>query len=71
MSLSSLFLATILVGCGGLGEDGEGNDAATEQTGYFVDSPVEGFTYFTDTFSGQTLADGRFRYMAGESETSG
>jgi len=40
-----------------------------EQVGIFIDSPVTGLSYFTDTFSGETLEDGSFNYMTGEDVT--
>lgn len=39
------------------------------RTGVFVDSPVAGLTYATETRSGVTDDDGRFEYLPGESVT--
>ncbi len=67
---------TVLAGCGGggsssgspssqpAGQDGVGIVVVKEGT--FVDSPVEGLTYSTETQSGNTSAEGRFRFLEGE-----
>lgn len=62
-----------LIGCGGGGGGGGGaeNGGPTVQTGKFVDSPVGGLSYRTATRSGQTEADGSFRYLDGEIVTFG
>jgi len=39
------------------------------QTGHFVDSPVQGLTYETDSQSGITDADGAFTFLEGETIT--
>tara|TARA_R110001592_G_scaffold358929_1_gene664502 strand:+ start:3035 stop:4435 length:1401 start_codon:yes stop_codon:yes gene_type:complete len=46
----------------------DGNDGATPSTlkGVFVDSPVQGLTYETNTGGGVTNADGEFTYKTGE-----
>lgn len=44
-------------------------DLPKEQLGVFIDSPVQGLSYFTDTFSGETLEDGSFKYMQDETVT--
>lgn len=43
--------------------------AGTEGTGIFRDANVEGMNYVSGTLSGSTGADGRFRYIAGQSVT--
>lgn len=57
----------LMVACGG----GNGNPSTTANplTGFFIDSAVQGLTYTTATQSGTTLADGSFKYLAGESVT--
>ncbi|GAA0814244.1 hypothetical protein GCM10009111_10860 [Colwellia asteriadis] len=45
------------------------SDLATQQTGYFIDSPVEGLSYYSNTFEGVTNFDGSFEYMSDESVT--
>lgn len=59
--------ALLLVGCGG----GSSTPASENMvlTGVFVDSPVEGATYATQTQSGTTNAAGEFSYLAGEQVT--
>jgi len=47
--------------------EGESNDAVL--TGVFVDSPVRGLGFATETRSGTTDAEGQFEYLAGESVT--
>ena len=61
-----------LVACGGGGgSDGDraggADGGGTEtNTGIFVDSPVEGLRYVTDSQERQTDSDGQFNYRAGE-----
>ena len=60
-----------LIGCGGSG-DGVGSNSAPMsgiQEGVFVDSPVQGLHYETNTQSGTTDANGKFFYMEGETVT--
>jgi hypothetical protein len=57
-----------LTGCGG-GGSSDVTPAPAEplvQEGIFVDSPVEGIHYITDTQEGFTDSTGRFLYMDGE-----
>ena len=64
IALASLGLLSVaLVACGG-GSGGGGGTGTN--TGIFVDSPVEGLRYVTDSLDGQTDAGGRFNYRAGE-----
>jgi hypothetical protein len=62
-----------LIGCGGSGGgDGGGLNSASVsgvQDGVFVDSPVQGLHYETNTQSGTTDANGKFFYMEGETVT--
>lgn len=66
-----------LVGCGGSGGAGGGSSRSDEPPtqppaqsavleGRFVDGPVEGVEYRTDTISGVTGPDGTFQYRPGE-----
>ena len=67
---STLLAATILQACGG-------SDTTTPNTsqnpdsqvriGIFIDSPVEGIDFKTDTLHGKTNASGEFAYRDGES----
>ena len=57
-------LAVWLAGCGmGTGHLGTGTSSSQ---GHFMDSPVQGLHYETETHSGTTGADGRFNYEDGE-----
>ena len=60
-----------LIGCGGSGDGGGSNSApmSVVQEGVFVDSPVQGLHYETDTQSGTTDVNGKFFYMEGETVT--
>lgn len=74
IALASLGLLSLaLLACGGgsggpsVGSpSGSGDDGTAATTGIFVDSPVEGLRYVTDSLEGQTDAGGRFDYRAGE-----
>lgn len=81
---SALILATSLAiaACGGGGGgsnkgndpipgggDGGGGNDPTVQTGIFVDSPVAGISYKTETRSGVTNAFGEYDYVPGEEVT--
>ncbi|MBW7472658.1 hypothetical protein QQF73_16370 [Marinobacter sp. M216] len=76
-----LLFAFILVGCGGSG-DGGGNaengksteapvqtDESEASTGYFVDSPVKGLAYRTESQEGLSGPLGQFSYLPGETIT--
>ncbi len=71
---SSAVCAFLLVGCGGSSStpssdpvsESDSDTEATVLTGVFVDSPVEGATFFTETQSGMTNALGEFSYLATE-----
>jgi Cysteine-rich secretory protein family/Putative metal-binding motif len=58
------WIALALVGCGGGG--GSSASGAAVNEGTFVDSPVEGLTYSTETRFGITDSHGRFRFLEGE-----
>jgi len=63
--------AFLLVGCGGSSST-PSNDSGPEDTvltGIFIDSPVEGTTFSTETQSGATNDLGEFSYLAGEQVT--
>lgn len=69
MTLAMTGLMAFAVGCGGGGGDGDDADvdAGTDAlTGVFVDSPVAGLRYATQTLSGYTDDAGRFQYMKNE-----
>ena len=59
-------LLLCLAACGGGGGGGTGG---TQLKGVFLDSPVAGINYRTESGSGKTNADGEFTYVAGETVT--
>ena len=65
IGLSALFLITACGGGGGGGKSGD--DSPDVRMGQFIDSPVQGLRYETDTQNGITNADGEFEYIDGES----
>lgn len=79
--LAALFLAACGGGGGGSdngGSDTGGNDGGSDDTGgddiakltgVFIDSAVGGIGYRTETLEGETAADGKFEYVAGETVT--
>ena len=70
---AGLCAATLwLAACGGGGATDNGSTAGggpPAQTGVLIDSPVAGIGYRTATQSGVTDADGRYRYLPGETVT--
>ena len=78
MSLKGLIVgwlcAVSMVGCGGSSDGGSGSSAQTKgstsdvevKTGYFVDAPVMGLRYRTNSRAGVTDELGRFDYLPGE-----
>jgi hypothetical protein len=72
--LGWIFLITINIqfsGCGG-GSGGSSSDNSGEiLTGRFIDSPVCGLTYYTDTLEGTTDENGNFQYRRGETVVFG
>ncbi len=56
----------IVVGCSGGGGSGGGGGGAAINDGVFVDSPVAGLNYQTETQAGITDENGTFHYMDGE-----
>ncbi|UGA57148.1 adhesin [Vibrio sp. VB16] len=67
----ALTLASILVGCGGSDDNSDNNDSgsSTTLTGVFVDSPVGGISYRTETKAGTTNELGEYDYVDGETVT--
>jgi pimeloyl-ACP methyl ester carboxylesterase len=61
LSLSTLLISGCLSGSGSSSNDGD-----SVQTGTFVDSPVEGLSFRTNSNEGQTDAEGSFTYRQGE-----
>ncbi|WP_303291046.1 hypothetical protein [Marinobacter sp. SS5-14b] len=68
-------LTTGLAACGGGSSGGDGEQTTpnteppttnSEIKGQFVDSPVQGLTYFTPSGSGVTNANGEFNYIDGD-----
>lgn len=68
-ALVTLFTTLILVACGGGGGGGGGGGSPAVATGQFTDSPVKGLQYRTASQSGETNANGEFRYLPGETVT--
>lgn len=74
-SLYLLLLTFVLAACGGGGDGGGPNPSGTPTpppetlTGVFVDSPVSGANYSTETQSGMTNTDGEYNYVDGEMVT--
>ena len=66
LTFTVLIMLMTTIGCsgGGGGGDGSGN---TPLTGVFLDSPVDGLGYETDTIKGVTGPGGVFSYHSGES----
>lgn len=68
-ALMLVVLAFLLAGCGmGLGTGHHDSDTSSSE-GYFMDSPVQGLNYETETHSGTTGEDGSFSYEDGEMVT--
>lgn len=61
LALGAIALLLITAGCGSSG----GSDS-TSLTGVFLDSPVSGLGYYTDTQQGMTGTGGAFQYQNGE-----
>ena len=59
--LGVLIVLLTITGCGSGGSSG-----STSQTGIFLDSPVSGLGYVTDTQQGMTGTGGSFTYQNGE-----
>lgn len=59
-------LMMTFMGCSGGGGSGVADDRPALLNGVFVDSPVEGLYFETDSQSGHTDANGMFTYMEGE-----
>ncbi|NNF98043.1 MAG: hypothetical protein HKM93_01570 [Desulfobacteraceae bacterium] len=62
--IAAIGVITLIGACGGGG--GGGSDGSELQTGSFIDGPVAGLAYETDTQSGETNTDGNFFYFEGE-----
>ncbi|WP_455207613.1 hypothetical protein [Kaarinaea lacus] len=71
-SINLLLILFILAACGGGGDGGSPNPGGTPTpqpdilTGVFVDSPVSGANYSTETQSGMTNSSGQYNYVGGE-----
>lgn len=70
-----ILFSSLLAACGGGSGGGDGDSPnislpdAQAASGVFLDSPVQGLTYQTPTYSGVTDGDGRFQYSEGEDVT--
>ena len=64
LGLAVSMASSFLIGC-----SDTNTSVPTVQTGAFIDSPVEGINFRTETQSGTTNAAGEFQYLAGESVT--
>jgi para-nitrobenzyl esterase len=71
LALSFLLLATLATttACSGGGSSSPATNFDTPLTGVFVDAPVEGLNYQTETMSGITDGNGTFKYHVGETVT--
>lgn len=71
MTLIKLSVATafflVISACGGGGGSSDSGGHSDVKTGVFLDSPVSGLAYVTETQSGVTNGVGEFNYVAGES----
>ncbi|NDV12376.1 hypothetical protein [Crenobacter caeni] len=66
----ALLVPLALAACGGGGGGGSsGGPQTAALTGKFVDAPVEGIAYRTETLSGTTGSGGTFQYRPGETVT--
>ncbi|WP_455202101.1 hypothetical protein [Kaarinaea lacus] len=69
-SFCLLLFTFFLAACGGGGDGGGPNPSGTPTpeilTGVFVDAPVSGANYSTETQSGMTNTDGEYNYVDGE-----
>jgi len=63
--ISTLLLPLFACSSGG----GDSTTAPTTQTGVFIDSPVIGIGYKTETLSGVTSPNGEYEYLPGETVT--
>lgn len=62
-------MALMIAACGGGGGGSTPSSSGSVLSGIFVDAPVEGLEYSTETQSGSTGSDGRFSYKSGETVT--
>lgn len=77
MKFKKMLLALSVMGLASCGDSDDPVDNVTSptptppaiQTGFFIDSAVEGLAYSSDSTSGTTGADGSFEYVEGESIT--
>jgi len=64
---ASIIVASLILLLSGCGGGGSGSDAPSDSMqGVFLDSPVAGISYETETHSGTTDTNGTFFYMGGE-----
>lgn len=61
LAIGALILLLITTGCGS-----SGTGDSTSLTGVFLDSPVSGLGYYTETHEGMTGTGGAFQYQNGE-----
>ena len=61
-----LILAIVIAGLNACGGSSGSDGASQVLTGRFIDGPVSGLRYVTDSRSGTTSADGEFSYLSGE-----
>jgi len=61
--LTTLFIA-VLTGCGGGGGGSAPTTTPTEKKGYFIDAPVQGLYYKSDSKDGLTDQNGTFKYLS-------
>lgn len=69
--LAGLLFIFQFAGCSGGSDGGSGDSSGTIQTGRFIDSPVCGLAYQTETLEGVTDENGCFQYRPGETVVFG
>jgi len=63
---TAVVLSLGLIGCGSGGNGSSGTAIQPVKKGVFLDAPVEGLSYKTETQSGFTDANGSYKYKEGE-----
>jgi len=68
LTLATLLLALLLVGCGGTSSKNEDSESSSIQSAIFVDAAVEGMEYHTSSgLNGLTDSQGTFKYKKDDS----
>ncbi len=69
VAFGSIIIAIVLFAAVGCGGGGSSSSDSSLQTGTFIDSPVQGLNYHSETQSGITDKDGHFMYQEDEMMT--